>query len=297
LTAPRRRILLTGASGLLGGRLATLLAASHDVVAARHRTPPPAGLPLCPLDILSRASLEAALDQVRPDVVVHAAAVAEAERCDRQPAEAERVNVGATEALARLCRGRSLHLVVLSTDMVLAGDSASAAEDVPARPLGVYGRTKLRAEEAALAEAPGAAVLRLALVHGRGFGKRGTASEGVAWALREGRPLRLFTDEYRTPVDAESVADAVTRVAARGAGGRFHIGGPERLSRHALGLRVCAALGLDPAPIEAVPQASAGLLGPRPRDASLDSGRAERELLWRARPLENGIRDGRPERG
>jgi dTDP-4-dehydrorhamnose reductase len=250
----------------------------------------------CPLDLLSGPSLEAALDAARPDVVVHAAAFADAERCERMPERAERLNARATEALARLCRSRYLHLVVLSTDMVLPGDRAWSSEGVPARPLGVYGRTKLLAEEAALAEAPRAAVLRVALVHGRGFGRRATASEGVAWALREGRPLRLFTDEYRSPLDAESVADAIARVVTRGAGGRFHIGGQERLSRHALGLRVCAALGLDPAPIEAVLQASAGLLAPRPLDASLDTGRAQRELGWRPRPLDDGIREGRGHR-
>jgi dTDP-4-dehydrorhamnose reductase len=289
----KQRLLVTGAGGLLGGRLATLLAGSHEVVAAWRASPPPAGLSRVAVDILSRPSLEAFLETARPDVVVHAAALADADRCEREPALAERTNVGATEDLARLCRARGIRLVVLSTDMVLAGDRAWAAEDEPARPLGVYGKTKLLAEEAALAEAPGSAVVRVALVHGRGHGGRATASEGIVWALREERPLRLFTDQYRTPVDPESVADAILRIVDRGATGRFHVGGPERLSRHGLGLRVCAARGLAPA-IEGIPQAAGGLFAPRPLDASMDTSRAARELGWRPRPLDDGIRDGRP---
>jgi dTDP-4-dehydrorhamnose reductase len=288
------RVLVTGAGGLLGGRLAALLADGHDVVAARHRSATPPGLAARPLDLLSSRSIEAALGFVRPDVVVHAAALADADACERDPELAERVNVRATEDLARACRTGGVRLIVLSTDMVLAGDRPWTPDGEPPHPLGVYGRTKLEAEEAALAEAPGAAVARVALVHGRGFGPRGTASEGVAWALRQSRPLRLFTDQFRAPVDPESVADAIARMIDRGAGGRFHLGGPERLSRHALGLRVAALLGLPAAGIAAILQEDGGLLAPRPRDATLAIARAERELGWRPRPLDAGIREGRP---
>ena len=61
----------------------------------------------------------------------------------------------------------------------------------------VYGRSKLEAEEEALRRGAGSAVVRVALVCGRGHGPRATASEGIVWALRRGQPLRLFTDQYR----------------------------------------------------------------------------------------------------
>ena len=287
------RVLVTGAGGLVGGRLASLLAASFDVVAARHRTATPPGLATIPLDLLAPASLEAALEGARPEAVVHAAALADPERCQRRPSEAEGLNVAAVHDLAVACRRRGIRLVSLSTDLVFDGSNPFRNEAHPADPILVYGRTKLHGEEAVLAEAPGSVVLRVCLVHGRGFGPRSTASEAITWALAEGRTLALYTDQYRTPVDPESLADAITAIL-RGAGeGRYHLGGPERVSRHAFGLRVAGARGLPSHGIRAVTQSEMPPAAPRPADVSLDSTRARRDLGWEARPLDDAIREGR----
>jgi len=291
--AHRERVWVTGAGGLLGGRLAALLAPVHELVAGFAESPVPEGLSTVRFDLLSPASLESAFDRARPRVVLHCAAMADADACERDPELARRTNVTATEALARLCRDRDARLVLLSTDMVFGGEQSFAREDDTAEPLSVYGRTKLMGEEAALAAAPGTCVLRVSLVCGRGHGRRGTASEAIAWSIRRGQGLRLFTDQYRTPVDPQSVADAVLRIIEREAEGRFHLGGPERVSRHELGLRVARVLDLPTEGIEAVPQSAAAFLASRPRDASLDASRARRELGWEPRPLDVAIQEGR----
>jgi dTDP-4-dehydrorhamnose reductase len=288
------KILVTGASGLLGGRLAQLLARQADVTAGRHHSPVPASLPSVGLDVESPGSVAAALEATRPDAVLHAAALAAADACHRDPERARRINVGASETLARACRERGIRLVALSTDLVLGGDVAFADESRGPCPLSTYGRTKLEGEEAVLAAHAGAAVTRIALVIGCGFGPRGTATEAIAWALRTGRRATLFVDEYRTPVDADSLAPALVALLAGTHTGRFHLGGPERISRHELGLRVARALGLSPDGIEAVRQADRPSPEPRPADVSLDSGRAQRELGYQPRALEEAIREDRP---
>lgn len=288
----RRRILVTGASGLLGGRLAELLAGDHDVFGMRHHAPVPSCVTPVDADMLAADSLERAMESARPDTVVHSAALADADRCEAEPDLARRSNVDAGAALARLCRARGARLIALSTDLVLAGDRAWSGEEVFAAPALVYGRTKLEGEEAVLDGAPGAVVLRVALLLGRGFGPRTTASEGITAALAARRELRLFTDQYRTPIDADSVADAVKRLLDRPISGRLHLGGRERVSRYELGLRVARALDLSTDGIEATTLVT-HRGAPRPADASLDSGRARRELGWMARPLDDAIRDGR----
>lgn len=277
---------------MLGGRLAALLARTHHVVAGIRSRPAPAGLDQVPFDLQRRSSFEVALDQARPDAVVHSAALPDVDRCEREPALAQVCNVDAPAALARLCRARGIRLVALSTDLVFEGGHSFATEADPARPVLAYGRSKLAGEEALLAEDDTAAVVRVALVHGRGHGSRATASESIAWSLRAGRPVRLFTDQIRTPVDAESVADAIERILEREQAGRFHLGGPERLSRYDLGRRVAALLGLPAEGIEAIREADLGLT-PRPADVSLDHARARDVLGWRPRPLDTGIREGR----
>ena len=267
-----------------------------SVVAARHASPPPENLPEVSLDLRSAASIEAAFDRARPDAVVHAAALG-VDACEADPAAAEAMHVRVPEALARRCRRRSLRLLALSTDLVLPGDRPFSREADPAGALLEYGRTKLLGEQAVLGADPGAAVLRVALVHGRGHRPGGTASEAIAWALRAGRTLRLFTDQYRTPVDAESVAAAVAALLRRGGNGLYHVGGPERLSRYDLGLRVARLLGLPAHLLQGVTQAEHTPGAPRPLDTSLDCGRARRELGWTPRELDIGIREGRAEAG
>jgi dTDP-4-dehydrorhamnose reductase len=286
----RARILVTGAAGLLGGRLAELLSATHDVIALRHRAPVPAGLTAVEGDLLDDASLGRAFESARPDVVLHSAALADADRCEREPDLARRCNVESSAEIARRCRERGLRLVALSTDLVLGGDHPFSSEEERPRPLLHYGRTKLEAEDAVLAESPDAVVLRVALVIGRGYGPRTTGTEAVAATLAAGRRPRLFEDQYRTPIDPESVADAVVRALDRTVSGRFHLGGAERLSRYELGLRVARVLRLD-GDFERVSQATQDVR--RPADASLDSSRARRELGWEPRPLDQAIRDGR----
>lgn len=286
------RILVTGASGLLGGRLAQLLAGRHAVVAARHTASTPLGLETAPLDLRSEDSLAAALAAARPDVVVHAAACADVDICEREPETARLLNALATERLASLCRERGCRLIALSTDLVLTGDRAMSDESVAASPILEYGRSKRLAERAVLAASVDFAVTRVALVLGRGYGPRSTASEGIAWALRAGERVRLFTDQFRTPVDPESVAEAIGRIAEGRGSGLFHLGGPERLSRYDLGLRVARALGLDPGLIDAAEQSrQLGVL--RPADCSMDCSRASRDLGWEPRPLDGAIRESR----
>ena len=289
----RARVLVTGASGLLGGRLAALLARSADVVGGRHREAVPDGLPVVPLDLLADASVDAAFDAVRPSAVLHSAALSNPDVMEDTPEVARAHNVDGTARVARAARRHGARLVALSTDLVLGGDRAWSDERVPANPLLVYGRTKYDGEVAALAECDGAVVVRVPLVVGRGNGPRRTASETILEGLRAGRPLRLFTDQYRTPVDPESLVDLIERLLVSTLTGLVHAGGPERVSRHELGVRVARVFGLPEGGLVPVRQEEVQLGASRPADTSLDISRARRELGWEPRPLDVALAESR----
>ncbi len=201
---------------------------------------------------------------------------------------------GCPARIARACRERGLRLIALSTDLVFSGERAPLGEQEPARPLSVYGRTKLAGEDAVLAEHPAAAIARIALVVGRGHGARPSASESVVWTLRTGGQPLLF--ERRVPHARRSrvpragrqrgswsaVAPAATTWAGR-----------ERLSRYELGRRVALALGLDASALRVGRQADLTASEPRAADVSLDSARARRELGWEPRALDESLRESR----
>ena len=286
------RLLLTGAAGVLGGRLAGLLAQVHELTAARHQTPVPARLETQPLDLLAAGAAEAILEAARPEAVVHAAALVEPDRCEREPELAARLNTEASERLAVACARRGIKLLLISTDLVFDDGDEKHEAGTP-HPVSVYGRTKRAAEEAVLAADRRHAVVRVPLVIGRGFGPRATASEAVAWALRAGRPLHLYADQWRTPSDPESTAGACSLILEQDASGIFHAAGPERVTRHDLGLRVAAALELPTAAISATTHDARPPLAPRPRDACLEAARTHAALGWRPRPLIAALRASR----
>jgi dTDP-4-dehydrorhamnose reductase len=294
------RLLVTGAGGLLGGRLAAELQGlalpdgrRSEVWAARHRAAVPPGLRALDLELGQPASLAAALNKAEPDVVVHAAVLGDADRCEREPELAWAVNALAAGQVAAACHARGLGLVALSTDLVFDDHDEPVDERVTPRPMQAYGRSKLAGEQAVREAHPEAAVVRVSLVCGRGHGPRASASESVLWALDAGQSPRLFVDQWRTPIDALSLARLVSSLGARRLGGLWHAGGPERLSRFELAERCVRLRGLDGAGLRPVRMAELRFTAARPGDVSLDSSRAQRVLGWQALPVDTALASSR----
>ena len=287
------RILITGAGGLLGGRLCERLAREHDVTGVIRQHGAPDGLRSRATDLANEAEVAEILRLERPAAVIHAAALADPEACEREPDRSRRDNVVATTLLASACGRAGARLIAISTDLVFDGTRALSSEAAPPGPRMEYGRSKLEAETAAGAACPGAVILRVGLVCGRGHGPRRTASEALALRMGRGEPVTLYEDEWRTPVGSDSVADALSAILrTQNARGIFHIAGVERLTRVQLGERVAAVLGLDASLIRRATQGS-HQGAPRPKDVSLDISRARSELGWTPGSLDDAIRGGR----
>jgi dTDP-4-dehydrorhamnose reductase len=271
-----RRVLVTGATGQLGAYLVRE-AVEHgiDVVAWGHSRPATvAGVAARPVDLADAADVARAFHDARPEVVIHAAAMAAVADCARDPGTADIVNARGTAMLAHLCDAAGTRLVYVSTDLVFDGEAAPYAESAEPNPLSEYGRTKVAGERAVLAFARHAAV-RVSLLFGPSKNGRPNFFDSQLAALRAGRTVRLFHDEWRTPLGLAAAARALVAVVQSNVTGLLHVGGPERMSRLEMGQRLATHLGGNSTGIEASGRLSvAG--EPRPRDTSLDSSR------WRA---------------
>lgn len=275
-TSTAVRILVLGASGLVGREsVLAALRRGHDVLALGGSRLPvaPPGATAATVDLLDAAALERLVLDRFPDAVINAAAVATIADCERDPARAERVNAALPRRLAQLCHHVGARLVHLSTDMVFDGEQGRyRSTDLPL-PLHLYGQTKLLGEKAVLAEGKASAcVLRTTLVSANTpSGDRGL-HERLFLDWKAGRTPALFTEEIRQPVSASNLADVCVELCERGnLSGLFHWAGAEALSRHAIGTRVAAHFGLDPAAcVRATTYAEAPGLGRRPRDLSFE---------------------------
>lgn len=263
------RWLITRASGQLGAYLLRELS-GQDVVAWQGTRD---------VDLTRRDVVAAAFRGIKPTIVLHAAALATVSACQRDPQRAWAVNAEATALLAELAAECSARLVYVSTDLVFDGERGSYCEDDEARPLSIYGQTKLAAEPRALAA--GGVVARLSLLFGPTLSERPAFFDAQVRALREERPITCFDDEWRTPLSLVTAARALTDLVRSDCRGLFHLGGPARLSRWEMGRILAAHLRADPGLVLAAPRNGNPALEPRPRDTSLDSSRWRR-LFWTA---------------
>lgn len=286
-----KRLLITGATGFIGERLARDLAGRWEVVRLA-REPGPGGL-AC--DLEEPGALAKAWESARPDAVAHAAAIADPDDAEREPERARRLNAEAAGELAALCRRRGAALAHLSTDLVFDGARSFYREDDPTGPISVYGRTKLEGERLVLAEYPGAAVLRVCLVYGRSRGKRKSFLDTLVSRLGSGQPLRAFRDQWRTPTANALLPDTIDQVLRRGLSGVLHWGGADRVSRWEFALEVCRVFGFDERLAQEAPAAEAAWTAPRPADVSLDSSRLAGLLGARPWTLREGLEKAKAE--
>lgn len=267
------RVLLTGASGQLGAYLLRHLAQQDcDVVAWSGRGRGELfGAPLRPVELADVAQIRTAFQEARPDVVLHTAAMSAIADCFAKPDDAHAVNAVATCKLAELAERSGARLAYISTDLVFDGETSPCREETAPKPLSVYGRSK-RAGEPVVIDA-GGLVVRVSLLYGPSLIDRPTFFDQQLQAMRSGQPVRLFEDEWRTPLDLPTAAAGIWKAAQADVTGLLHLGGPERMSRLEMGQRFAALAGLDPALALASSRTSVGGPEPRPRDTALANER------------------------
>jgi dTDP-4-dehydrorhamnose reductase len=279
------RTLVLGASGFLGPHVVAALAGPVIGVSREPGRAPVAGRPgrALAVDLSRPDEPDGLIDRHAPHAVVNCVALARVDACEGDPDRARAVNVELPARTARACAARGIRLVHVSTDLVFDGELAEGrrhAESDPPSARGVYGRSKAEGEHAVLAAFPHALVVRLPLLFGDSGGRGLGASDGLVAAIRAGRRPALFTDEWRTPLDAAVAGAALAELCARAEFGVLHVAGPERLSRHELGRLVLRAHGFDDACVEPATRAERRLAS-RPRDVSLDASAARALLATR----------------
>ncbi len=276
--SPKPTLLITGGSGLLALNWALVVRDKWSVVLGVHeRDVSMAGVGTRRIDLASVDGLVRALEDIRPQVVVHTAGLTSVEQCEGDPELAHHVNVTLATNVATACARHGCSLVHISTDHLFPGEAACVDERSPTAPQNVYGKTKAEAELRVL-EAHGSALVVRTNFYGWGPSYRRSFSDAIIRALRSGIEVTLFEDVFYTPILIAPAVLAVHELVDRRASGVFHVTGDIRLSKHDFGQMLAREFGLDSRLIRAGTLADSSSLVRRPHDMSLSNDKASRLL-------------------
>lgn len=238
------KILLTGASGLLGNAYAEAAVRRDHTITALYKSRKPTlsglensvQLDAQELDELTRLILE-----WWPDVIVNCAAISSPVQVDSNPKLAEKINVALPRHLSQLSTHIGARFLHISTDMVFDGHSEEpyCSTDMPC-PTNLYGQTKLMAEREILehnSEDP--VILRIPILMGNSPSGKRSVHEKLFAAIDSGETPELFSDEVRQPCSASNVAEVILELSERrDLSGIFHWAGTDMLSRFEMGQRI-----------------------------------------------------------
>jgi len=290
------KVLLTGSNGLLGQKLVALLREQPGVALTATSRGTNRLADLYPdlhfvaLDVTDAAQVQQVLARERPTHVIHTAAMTNVDECELNHAACWLQNVTAVAHLVAACAQHDVHLTHLSTDFIFSGEAGPLAEDAVPAPINFYGASKLAAEQLVQASPGRWAIARTVLVYG--VAHRYGRTNLVLWvrdSLRAGKPIKVVSDQWRTPTLAEDLAQGCWLLARQAAQGIYHLSSDELLTPYAMALRVADYFALDTRLIEQVDASTFSQPARRPARTGFLIGKARRELGYRPRTFAEGI--------
>lgn len=309
----KKRVVVTGATGLLGRELMTVFKTSFNCLVQGWGFSRADGKEVIRLDLTSEAEVTCGLESFTPHMVIHAAAERRPDVVEGDPEAAKALNVGATKFLASECARLEAKMIYISTDYVFDGTDPPYSESSLPNPLNIYGKLKLAGEEVTLAASVEHAVLRIPILLGQVEKLEESAVTVIVKSLLDSsKPCKMDNVQLRYPIHAKHVARALNRFllaftmaeevhslfadsdgsrkhgeplgqAPKDFGGIFHITGGQCLTKYEMADMMAEALGIEADHLIPDESAAAAAKNPaaaaagakRPHHVQLSCGRLE----------------------
>ncbi|MEB2778240.1 NAD(P)-dependent oxidoreductase [Algoriphagus sp. D3-2-R+10] len=246
----KKKVFITGANGLLGQKLvAQLIEKGEFQVVASGKGEcrlPGEGFEYVSLDITNATEVEKTLAGIKPDIIIHGAAMTHVDQCELNQEACYDANVNATAYLVKAAEEAKAHFIFVSTDFIFSGEEGPLDENAEAAPVNYYGETKLEGEQLVMNSKTKWAIARTVLVFGIAHDMSRTNI--VLWvksSLEAGKEIQVVDDQFRTPTLAEDLAAGCILIAEKEAEGIFNICGPDFLSAYEMAIITAEYFGLN----------------------------------------------------
>jgi dTDP-4-dehydrorhamnose reductase len=286
-----KKVLITGGSGLLGQHLNLSTSKNFTILTTyKNNVGNCNNFPSSYIDVLQKQEVEKIFKEFTPEVVIHTAAITNPVPKENQSdKDYFETNVKATENIAQLCQKYDSKFIYISTDLVYAGYRESfLKEDAKLIPASLYAETKLVGEMKVKESTDNYLILRTALLYGFGLNHSRSHFHFMYDELRKNKPIKLFIDQFRTPISLKDSAQIITALAGMDLKSEtINLGGTQRVSRVELGEMLCSIAGFDKYLIQKIKMDDIPDL-PKVEDVSLNTDKLK-SLGMEARTIEENI--------
>ena len=290
-----KKILVTGSNGLLGQKLVYKLKERDDVeliatARGENRLLDQSGYQFLSMDICNKANVDEVIDQVKPDHIIHTAAMTQVDACELDHEACDKANVEAVQYIVDAAERNNCHLVHISTDFIFNGEEGPYDEEGTPDPLSYYGNAKWKGEQIVQKSNLRWAILRTILVYG--IVDNMSRSNIVLWAkgeLEKGKTINVVDDQFRSPTLAEDLAEGCILAIDKNATGVYNISGKDQYAIIDLVRTVADYYGLDKSLINPVSSKTLNQPAKRPPVTGFILDKARRELGYDPHSFTEGI--------
>lgn len=281
-----KRLLVTGSSGMLGSNIVFHAKDGYEVYGVYNSVPNHELTNQFRIDIKDHDKIKDALDSIRPDFIIHCAALTNVELCEHDYNLARATNALAAGNLVNAA-GHRVRFIYISTESVFDGHRGRYSESDEPSPLNNYGRTKLEGERYIEQASDNHVIIRANMfgwnrVHGESF------AEWVYNNLAQKNPVNMFTDIIFSPVIVNTLSSYVLKLMESDFRGRLHIGSSDGISKYEFGMRLAEKFGFDASLIKPVSVDGFNFKAKRPKNTTFDISKAE-SMLGKMAAIDEGL--------
>lgn len=240
------------------------------------------------VDLTNLNGLFRASEKVKPDLVVHTAALTDVELCEREPALAHHVNAELAKNVASACNCLGIKLVHISTDHLFDGGKAFCTEVDAVCPVNVYGRTKALAEEFVMDACKEALIIRTNF-YGWGSSYRSSFTDRIYKSLSARKETKLPEYVHFTPIIVDELVSAVHSLISYGESGIFNVTGRDRISKYQFGKYFSSVFNFDADLVVPSQNSVRELKVARPMDMSLSNAKLDERIRKNISSLGDGL--------
>jgi dTDP-4-dehydrorhamnose reductase len=282
------KFLVTGSAGLIGSQIVKdLVQKNHTTYSCYHDKKPLQGIPTY-LDLSDENQIIEILQKIKPDRIIHLAAMTGVDLCESEKELATLINTKATEILAKQAAKQKIFFLYVSTDYVFDGINGMKKEDDPSNPLGFYGKSKLEGELVLNKLASSWCIARTSTP----FGIHPTKKSFPLWVkenLEAKKEIPVLIDQFTSPTYVPNLSKMLIEITIRQIMGIIHVSGATRISRYALAELVADKLHLDKIFLIPTKTDNMNWNAQRPKDSSLDVSFATETLNEQPQKIEQSI--------